>query len=316
MPKRFRVLALDGGGSKGAYSLGALFEVEKLLGGEPLSDHFDMIYGTSTGAIIGAFLGLGYKIEDIFSEYKLVIPRAFSPNNSKARSKALIEEAARIFENKKFDQFKIPVGFVSTNVDQENARIFKSKKEQSFSGKASFIAGFGATIADAVIASGAAVPYLESHSFRIPDHGTVHLIDGGFVANNPSLFALTDAIGSLRIAQRDISLISVGCGKYHEQEPPSPLKARLGKYLVDQYMPTDIFSKALSASSDATSRIVDFAFPEVAKFRLSEVYRTNGFVTHLLETDLSKLEKMYAFGRRTFCEREAEFLAVYRPSKI
>lgn len=55
--KAFRVLSLDGGGAKGFYTLGALKEIEALVGCR-LCEKFDLIYGTSTGAIIGALLGL------------------------------------------------------------------------------------------------------------------------------------------------------------------------------------------------------------------------------------------------------------------
>lgn len=55
----FRVLALDGGGSKGFYTLGVLYELEAMLGCR-LCERFDLIYGTSTGSIIGTLLALGY----------------------------------------------------------------------------------------------------------------------------------------------------------------------------------------------------------------------------------------------------------------
>jgi patatin-like phospholipase/acyl hydrolase len=57
----FRVLSLDGGGSKGVYTLGVLKEVEALAG-KPLCEVFDLIFGTSTGSIIAALIALGYRI--------------------------------------------------------------------------------------------------------------------------------------------------------------------------------------------------------------------------------------------------------------
>ena len=51
-----RVLSLDGGGAKGFYTLGVLKEIEALVGMR-LCEKFDLIYGTSTGAIIAALLG-------------------------------------------------------------------------------------------------------------------------------------------------------------------------------------------------------------------------------------------------------------------
>ena len=63
-PKVFRVLSLDGGGAKGFYTLGALMEIEALVG-RRLCEKFDLIYGTSTGAIIAALLGLGKSVDEI-----------------------------------------------------------------------------------------------------------------------------------------------------------------------------------------------------------------------------------------------------------
>lgn len=55
-PNVFRVPSLDGGGAKGFYTLSALKEIEALVGC-PLCEKFDLIYGTSTGAIIATLLG-------------------------------------------------------------------------------------------------------------------------------------------------------------------------------------------------------------------------------------------------------------------
>jgi patatin-like phospholipase/acyl hydrolase len=60
----YRVLTLDGGGAKGFYTLGALREIEGLVGGL-LHEKFDLIFGTSTGAIIAAMLALGHSVDEI-----------------------------------------------------------------------------------------------------------------------------------------------------------------------------------------------------------------------------------------------------------
>ena len=42
-----RILSLDGGGTKGFYTIGVLKELEAMAGGL-LCEHFDLIFGTST----------------------------------------------------------------------------------------------------------------------------------------------------------------------------------------------------------------------------------------------------------------------------
>lgn len=73
-----RILALDGGGIRGALSLGFLTEIERLLrqrhGNDDLllCDYFDLIGGTSTGAVIAAGLASGMtaaKIEEVYLDF-------------------------------------------------------------------------------------------------------------------------------------------------------------------------------------------------------------------------------------------------------
>jgi patatin-like phospholipase/acyl hydrolase len=60
---------LDGGGAKGFYTLGVLREIEGLVNMR-LHEKFDLIFGTSTGAIIAAMLALGHSVDEIHELYK------------------------------------------------------------------------------------------------------------------------------------------------------------------------------------------------------------------------------------------------------
>lgn len=51
-----RVLALRGGGSKGAYEVGALRAITKHL--KPIDYHYDVVAGVSIGAINGVFMAI------------------------------------------------------------------------------------------------------------------------------------------------------------------------------------------------------------------------------------------------------------------
>jgi hypothetical protein len=70
-----RILALDGGGIRGVFSLEILMRMQTLLreqAGNPslvLADHFDLFAGTSTGAIIATCLCLGMTVEAILDLY-------------------------------------------------------------------------------------------------------------------------------------------------------------------------------------------------------------------------------------------------------
>lgn len=82
-----RILSLDGGGVKGILSLGMLKAVEDELrrraGGNPdfrLSDYYDLIGGTSTGAIIASGLSLGLGIDEMIELYMRLGPEVFGRN--------------------------------------------------------------------------------------------------------------------------------------------------------------------------------------------------------------------------------------------
>jgi uncharacterized protein len=77
-----RILSLDGGGVRGAISVAFLEQIEKVLTENlkkkvRLGDYFDLIGGTSTGAIISAALALGYTIQDIKAFYLELAPVVF-----------------------------------------------------------------------------------------------------------------------------------------------------------------------------------------------------------------------------------------------
>ena len=83
-----RILALDGGGIRGALTLGYLQKIEDTLraahGNKPdfrLSQYFDLIGGTSTGSIIASCLAIGMTVEDIKKMYFDLGGKIFAKKN-------------------------------------------------------------------------------------------------------------------------------------------------------------------------------------------------------------------------------------------
>src|ERR1039458_6818337 len=77
-----RILALDGGGVRGAMTVAFLERIEALLcehhGREVrLGDYFDLVGGTSTGAVIAGALALGYRTAQVKDFYLKLAPFAF-----------------------------------------------------------------------------------------------------------------------------------------------------------------------------------------------------------------------------------------------
>lgn len=75
-PSHARLLAFDGGGIRGLFSLEVARRMEALLRekhGRPdlvLADHFHYMGGTSTGAIIATFLSWGLPVDEVIRLYR------------------------------------------------------------------------------------------------------------------------------------------------------------------------------------------------------------------------------------------------------
>jgi len=68
-----KVLTLDGGGIRGAMTVEVLARIESLVAkkeGDTLSDYFDYISGTSTGAILATGLSLGWSVDKLRKFYE------------------------------------------------------------------------------------------------------------------------------------------------------------------------------------------------------------------------------------------------------
>lgn len=76
-----RLLSLDGGGMRGLISMQILSRMEMLLGGGDtsyrLSDTFDYVAGTSTGAIVAAGIAMGHPVAEIEDMYVHLGPKIF-----------------------------------------------------------------------------------------------------------------------------------------------------------------------------------------------------------------------------------------------
>ena len=86
-PGRKRILSLDGGGARGIISLCFLEQIEatlRALLGQPklvLADYFDLIGGTSVGAMIATLLAAGKDVAYIRNLFKSWVPRIFNPDS-------------------------------------------------------------------------------------------------------------------------------------------------------------------------------------------------------------------------------------------
>jgi patatin-like phospholipase/acyl hydrolase len=300
LSKPFKVLCLDGGGAKGVYTLGFLREFERASGGAPLSDFFDAIYGTSTGAIIAALLGLGNSAEVVLDLYLQYVPKILKPLFPSSKSKALAEVGKTLFGNRKFDDFQTFIGIVATNWTAERPLIFKSSVDAAHGLKGTFEPGFGRTISEAVQASCSASPFFDACVLDLGAAGVVQCRDGGFAANNPSLFAITDALKSFRRTPEQVRLLTLGVGHY-----PEPKYSSIRRFI--QSLPAaHLLQKTLSVNANTTEQIVTFLCDKVPHLRISGRFESPDLATDFLECRLEKLNLLIQKGRDSFGKEEAK----------
>ena len=295
-----RILALDGGGAKGFYTLGVLKEVEAMLGC-PLYRRFDIVFGTSTGAIIAALITLGHTIDEIHELYKANVPAVMRERTAAKRTAALTRLASDVFGNQTFEDVKTGIGIVASRWLTERPMIFKASIAQAHGLKGTFSPGFGVTIAEAVQASCSAYPFFQRKHITTSAGDRVELIDGGYCANNPTLYAIADAVAALKVDRANIRVLNVGVGVYPEPKPKLMMRFAK-KYLVS----VQLLQKTLEINTQSMDQLRSILFKDIQTIRVSDTFERPEMATDLLEHNLAKLNILRQRGRDSFAARQKE----------
>jgi len=297
--KPFRVLSLDGGGAKGFYTLGILREIEALIGCR-IHERFDLIFGTSTGAIITSMIALGMGVEEIIALYNDHVPTVMKKTNADNRSEALAELSDTIFGDAGFDAVKTNIGIVTTKWVFEQPMIFKGNTAQAHGRKASFMPGFGVKIGDAVQASCSAYPYFNRKTVVTTSGDRVELIDGGFCANNPTLYAIADATVAMQIPPEQIRVVSLGVGTY----PPRKLNWWTLDHWKSKTPGVQLLQKTLEINTQSMDQLRKSLYKHIPTVRINQSFSEPAMATDLFEHDLKKLNILTQRGVQSFAEHE------------
>jgi patatin-like phospholipase/acyl hydrolase len=295
----YRILSLDGGGAKGFYTLGVLKEIEGMMNC-PLYKRFDIVFGTSTGAIIAALIALGYEVDQIHDLYKKHVPKIMRVRSPDGKSKALKEVADTVFEKRKFDAVKTGVGIVTTKWVIERPMIFKGSITQAHGRAGTFVPGFGCTISDAVQASCSAYPFFDRKMVTTASGDHVELIDGGYCANNPTLYAIADASSAMKLDHANLRVISLGVGVY-------PQPSSFCKWFARRLLSVRLLQKTLEINTQSMEQLRAILFKDIPTIRISDTFERPEMATDLFEHNLAKLNILRQRGSESFASREAQF---------
>jgi len=244
--KSFRVLSIDGGGMRGLFSASFLHGLTELASNRfgcdisDLGQEFDLVVGTSTGAILGCGLATGIPLREIVALYTNVGSKIFPRQLPQSKIQALFQNRKKLNEqgNKALKQAlqnafgdenlasvydKRGIGLVipSVNCTTHKAWVFKTPHDTSSSHRDDEY-----SLVDVCLASSAAPVYRSLAAIKKPGSSSTldMFADGGLWANNPVLVALIEA---LRVAtpEQDIDVFSLGTsaapnGSMHDPEKP------------------------------------------------------------------------------------------------
>lgn len=234
-----RILSLDGGGIRGAITVGILEKVEQVLSRQVgagdnfrLCDYFDLIIGTSTGSIIAGSLATGMSVSQVKEYYlelggKVFEKRGFfDPRRLKSwfKKEELDEQLKSVFGDMTFGSGQLKTGFcvVTKRADTGSTWPVLNHPDGKF-----FDTNKDLLVRQVIRASTAAPTYFEPEI--IPDIGAgepAAFVDGGIsMANNPSLLAFL--ISTLKgfpfnweTGADELFLLSIGTGNWQDKLRP------------------------------------------------------------------------------------------------
>ena len=219
----YKILSLNGGGIRGYITTQVLCELEK-LSGKRIHQMFDLVVGTSAGAIIAAgsdhlpAAHMNHLVRNVLP------PKLFKPNffsfggmfrtkyDTDTKNEALKEIIHDTASN-------IDYALVAYDIYNRRPVIFNSL-EHSVSSKALFTTKY--SMKDAVCASSAAPIYWDPYKLD-----NMVLVDGAYFANDPTSIGVKLALDGDRCLE-DIMIVNVGTGyetkKFNFTKGHEPMK--------------------------------------------------------------------------------------------
>lgn len=228
MSRPFRILSLSGGGVRGIFQATFLRDLEKEVG-QKLKEAFDLIAGTSTGAILALSLALDVPLGKVFEFYRDKAPSIFrprflaalrrGPKYSNTALRHALEEL--FFERRLADTDKLVIAAAAT-LDRFDHRIFSNIGHLSTTDP-------DLLAVEVALASAAAPTYFAPIQ---PNRRERTYVDGGVWANSPSLLAILVAHRHLNIPLEDIRVLSIGTGYFPNGRSPGDMQ-RLRRYSLN-----------------------------------------------------------------------------------
>lgn len=303
MIKPYRVLSIDGGGVRGLYSACLLHglaqrvarsEEQKIEDNLDIGNAFDMIVGTSTGAILAVALAAGRPLEEVIQLYQSQAKEIFpSPTpapssgmkfywwlwahrkKSSGSPSALKSALDRVLKEETVGEMfkRRGIALCIPTIDAETQKAWVYKTPHDHENKR-LQRDNNCRLVDVCMSSAAAPVVFPLHKVKDPNSSSENhnwFVDGGLWANNPVMVALVEAL-SFAPQSSPIELISVStCPPF--KAPPIE-KNDVDRGILDWKAGIGILEIGLDAQSSAyaymAKALTDYMGGRIKYVRLSD----------------------------------------------
>ena len=125
------------------------------------------------------------------------------------------------------------------------------------------------------------------------------MIDGGYCANNPTLYAIADAVKALQKENSDLRVVSLGVGMYPEPE-------HWHSWIKRCFVTIQLLQKTVNVNTASMGQLRSILFKDVRTVRINDHFERPEMATDLLESNLKKLNMLYQRGGESFAKYEDE----------
>ncbi len=295
----FHILALDGGGTRGIYTAQLLAKIEQALGIR-IKTCFDLIAGTSTGAIIAGAAVSDIPMTEIVELFETETPYIFRRRwyrvplfLSKYPDQKLAKIIAKHLPATPLSEIETPLMITSSEIAKSEVHILRS----NYGSRDSEITPTRKEVSlrDAILASCAAPTFFAPKSV-----GNSLLADGGLWANNPSTVAFTEALSVFGKEAQQVQMLSVGTG-----HSVNMYRNRRGWGFITGWGGAKLTSYVMTLQSQASAN--------TAKLLLKENYlRINPEIDFWELDTLTQLDNLKSLAARDFEKYAAEIESFIR----
>jgi hypothetical protein len=236
------ILSIDGGGVRGIIPLACLVRLEALEG-KPSNQLFDMVAGTSTGAIVAAGIALGISARGLLALYRELARKAFqrlpwwevlfNKGNHRYSNTFIADTLSELGADRPLNTLPIDILITAKNIRTSRTDFFvrDNPGNENLWGTLS--------LKEAVLASIAAPTYFPAHTTVFQDT-TYTWVDGGVgVAGNPCYHAAVETIhySAGEYPPGETRLLSFGTGRRpHPIEPQSANILQWGLWVLAEVL--------------------------------------------------------------------------------